>query len=241
MGLFSRHRSYTERVLAARARRGFALRLLLILAATASFHGFVLRSYRITASSMAPGIPKASVVIASPLLGGRGANPRLPPLPAYRRGDLVIVRAEPGPGDGFLARALRGIVGFFSFQRAGFGPGADSSSPRPSLYRIIGIPGDSLRPAGLTYEVKPEGDRDFSSEFALSGREYSISSSSGQASQSKDGPGEELVELGPEEYFVACDDRSILDGSPLFGPLPRSRIFGRLLALYWPLKSAKFL
>ncbi|HEY9053194.1 MAG TPA: hypothetical protein VIO60_00100, partial [Rectinemataceae bacterium] len=117
MAFFSRHRSYTEKVLAARARRRSALRVLVVLAVTASFHAFVLRSYRIASDSMAPCIPKSSIVLASPILGGRGANPRIPPIPQYGRGDIVIVQAIPGSKPGFLARAVRSALGFLSFQR----------------------------------------------------------------------------------------------------------------------------
>ncbi|HEY9054943.1 MAG TPA: hypothetical protein VIO60_09000, partial [Rectinemataceae bacterium] len=97
------------------------------------------------------------------------------------------------------------------------------------------------RSDGFTYEVKPAGSVSFSSEYALSRREYSVSGTSGRSSRLFADSGGEVVELGDDEYFVACDDRSVLDGSPLFGPLPRSRIAGRLLALYWPLKSARLL
>ncbi|PKL06018.1 MAG: signal peptidase I, partial [Spirochaetae bacterium HGW-Spirochaetae-9] len=40
--------------------------------------------------------------------------------------------------------------------------------------------------------------------------------------------------LAADQYFVACDDRSILAGSALWGPVGSGRIIGRVIAVYWP-------
>ena len=41
--------------------------------------------------------------------------------------------------------------------------------------------------------------------------------------------------LGPKEYYVLGDNRSVSQDSRAFGPVPRVAIFGRVFLIYWPL------
>lgn len=43
------------------------------------------------------------------------------------------------------------------------------------------------------------------------------------------------VHLGPKQYFLMGDNRSVSEDSRSFGPVPRSAIFSRAVLIVWPL------
>jgi signal peptidase I len=42
------------------------------------------------------------------------------------------------------------------------------------------------------------------------------------------------IQLGPKEYYVLGDNRSVSQDSRAFGPVPRAAIFARVFLIYWP-------
>ncbi len=53
--------------------------------------------------------------------------------------------------------------------------------------------------------------------------------------------GEEVKQLGPDEYFVMGDNRSASSDSRVFGAIKESAIRGRVWFVYWPIvKTPKF-
>lgn len=235
MTLLSRHRSYTERILAARRRRKAAARAILVLVIIACVRGFLAQAYAVDTASMQPALSMGDVVLSFPLpVGAVTIFGKLPRLTDIGRGELLIVDPAPVPTERWAFRAWDSIARFLTLQR--YSPMArryGRDAALKGVYRVIGLPGDTLRRVGSIYEIRPAGRDSFSSEFALAGGGYSLS---GTASSSKKPAFGEGVErrLGSGEYFVACDDRSVFAGSPLWGPIGQDRISGRVVAVCWP-------
>lgn len=240
VSLFSRHLSYTEKVLTARKRRRAIGRAIGFLLFIAFVRTFFIQSYKVTTASMQPALATGDLVLASPAFyGPKTIFGKLAPVASPGRGELVVVSPDALPIEGKWFRLWDAAARFFSFQR--FSPlavryGRDFSSY--CICRVVGIPGDTLRLNGSIFEIKPKGSRDFASEFALVQTSYAITP--GRAAVTTDVPGAEFpmteTTLREGEYFVAFDDRTTLSGSLLWGPISTDRLAGKVVAIYWPFR-----
>ena len=201
MAIFSRHLSYTEKVLSARKRRKTFGRILLIILAVSFVRAFFVQSYSVDSSSMQPALMRGDRILSFPLpVGAVTIFGKLPPLSDIKRGELVIVAPDPIPTESQLFRAWDSLARFFTFQK--FSPQAlryGASSSSLEVYRVIGLPGDTIG--------------------KLPGQGNAIS-------------GERI--LHGNQFFVASDDKSVLAGSPLWGPIGVERIVGRVVVIFWP-------
>lgn len=241
MGFFSRHRSYTEKVLAFRKKRRMFAKAALVVLAVACMHSLFLQSFEIDSSAMQPTLVKGDRILSFPLpVGASTLFGKLPPLSDVRRGELIIVTPDRIPTESWRFRAWDGLVRLFTFQLVSpFASRYGKGFASPGAYRVIGIPGDTLRLRDSIYEIRPRGASGFSSEFGLSDASYSIKAAAPVSPEEKARLSPLEYSLGANEYFVACDDRSAFLGSPLWGPIDSGRIIGRVVAIFWPLSHMK--
>ena len=240
MPLFVKHRSFTEKVLLSRKRRKILGKILLVILCISVTRAFFLQSYGVSSTLMEPGLVPGDVVVSFPLpLGASTLFGKLPPVDTPKRGELVLVKPDALPLQSGWFGAWDTIVRFFTLQRVS--PLALRYGERlalPGIYRIVGLPGDTIRRKAELFEIRPEGKREFSSEYALSRFSYRIranpSSSARPLLPDRQAPAE--TSLGEGEYFVACDDRTVFSGSLLWGPIGINRIVGRIVIVAWPPK-----
>jgi len=116
------------------------------------------------------------------------------------------------------------------------------------LKRIVAVPGDKIEIVNhhiklngelLSYTQREIGEfewvpaeNDIGAEVweeSLNGQRYTITYTPGkaEASYSNFGP----ITLGQDEYFILGDNRDNSNDSRVFGPLPRSEINGKIIAL----------
>ena len=264
---FSRRRSYSEKVLLARKRRKTAGKVLLALLAIAFIRAFFVQSYRVNDDSMAPSLLAGDHIFASPLLRGpEFFGFKLPALSQPYRGEIVLVSRGSDPFESGWATFGGAILRFLSFQRfPSPGRAADDVPSDHCIARVIATPGDRIKResadgAGVMgFSVKPAGQNAYLPEAATSRSHYSITGGgaagvgatgtvdarTGEAGVGEAGrldslwpAGSELV-LGPGEYFLAFDNRDIVSGSLVWGPVPEDRIQGSVFLIYWPLARIK--
>jgi len=241
-GGFSRYQSYT--VQKRRRERFFGVLLLLFLiylgylVLTASF----LKSVRYDSRTMQPTLQPGTSVLVSPLPLGQAHLPFLPfGLPGWRgpqRGELVLLvppyRQETAP----WVAVADDLVRFFTLNLASLDAATRSKWDGPYTFRrVIGLPGDTVRIDNFTASVKPKTEAYFLSEYELSKKPYSLTDEGLPNGWRTTFPfGQTLTEivLGPDEYFVMADHRSVGGDSRTWGPVKRSSIQGTALLKYWP-------
>lgn len=239
MPLFMRHRSFTERVLASRKRRKTLFKLTLVLLAVAAFRTFIAQTYQIQGLLMSPSLEPGDWIVSFPLpAGANTVFGKLPPLNKSVRGELVVLAPAAALTQTFWSRAQDTLVRFFTLQklspaRIGVEPGDRS----PMAVRVIGLPGDTIRFENGLFRIRPAGREEFVSENSLSKSDYRIEKLPEWKSSSL------LIDwewtVGNREYFVAADDRSVIAASILVGPVPFSRISGRIVGILWPVSRAR--
>lgn len=235
MASFSRHRSYTEKVLTARKRRRTFGKVILFLLILSLVRMLFLQSYVVKSPTMRPFLEEGDRLLSFPLPVG-AATPfgKLPHLSDLKRGELIIAAPDPIPTENWWFRAWDSLARFFTLQNYSplshrYGGAATSYA----VYRVVGLPGDTIRLRGSVYEIRA-GAGGFLSEYLLSEYRYTLS---GTAASGRSGAGGVVsgeLTLGAGEFFVACDDRSLMAGSALWGPIGWDRVVGRVVAVFWP-------
>jgi signal peptidase I len=245
--LFGKRQSYAEAV---QGRRRVARRLGLLLLLFVCYElltGLFLTTYSIKSQSMAPTLLPGDRIVATPLaFGPRTLFGKLPGISRPERGDIVIVEPNYGKRPGFWEMLSDSIVRFVTFQlvspaRGGRSSGGlDAILSAPTLQRVVGKPGDTIRMEDFVFKVKVAGSDQFLTEFELSSNRYDISHEDAPESWREDLPGSGQMKeraLGRDEYFLAGDARSSSSDSRLWGPVRVDRFRAKALLRYWPPKS----
>lgn len=244
--MFGRRQSYAEAV---QARRRLARRLgavLLVFVCFELLSGFFFTNYATKSLSMSPTVLPGERIIATPLaFGPRTLFGKLPGVSRPERGDIVVAEPNYLENLGFWELLSDSFVRFVTFQLvsparnlASTG-GRDGILSSPTLQRVVGLPGDTLRMDDFVFKVKAAGTDQFLTEFELSSSRYDISHDEAPASWRDDMPGSgRMAEriLGKDEYFLAGDARSSSSDSRLWGPVRLDRLLAKALLRYWPPK-----
>jgi signal peptidase I len=241
-GGFSRYQSYTVQKKRREQVFGAILMVFLVFLGYLILTSSFLRSVRYDSKTMEPTLKVGTSVLVSPLPLGQASLPFLPfGLPGWRapeRGELVLLvppyHQEASPPVTIADDFVRFFTLNFASVDAGTRAAWDGSF---SLRRVIGLPGDTIRIENFTASVKPLGEAYFLSEYELSKKPYSLTDEGLPQGWRATFPyGQSLTErvLGPDEYFVLADHRSVGGDSRTWGPVHRRDIHGVAFLKYWP-------
>jgi signal peptidase I len=230
--------SYSARIEERRFALSVLVLVLILVFLFAIIHNHIVTMNSMNSSTMEPTLTAGDLVITTPLYSTEiDSGQHFSPLIKPERGDLVLLDPA-NPADlGIFLRSLDSIVAFITFQK--FHPFADSSSwgERPSIRRLVAFPGDSVYMENFVLHIKKKDSSHFLTEFEVSDTTYDIRTDALPEAWSKDLPlsgSMDEVTLGPNEYFVLCDNRITASDSRTWGPIPAKRIRGKVILRYWP-------
>lgn len=234
--------SYSARI----EERRFVLSVvMLVLALVIVFtlvHNYLITMNNVGSSTMEPTLSAGDCVITTPLYStsidsGNAFSPLIKP----ERGDLVLLNPACPSDRNVFIRSLDSIVSFLTFQK--IHPFADGHAwgERPSIRRLVAFPGDSIYMEDFVLHVKAKGSAHYLTEYEVAGNTYNLTIDKLPENWTKDLPLSDHMDervLGSNEYFVLCDNRITASDSRSWGPIPASRIKGKVLIRYWPFSHA---
>jgi signal peptidase I len=201
----------------------------------------------IDSESMVPGVGGGDIVLACPLLYGPEIpffSSRIRGITTPGRGDIVAVTPPFYKNDNVFIYSIDPVVRFFTLQKASLVRDVDNKRlSEYSVKRIIGLPGDTVKMERFIAYIKPAGTESFVQEKELIGKPYTCSFEDDYFPERwRDifpfsGNMEEIT-LQLDEYFVLGDNRSVSNDSYTWGGAVNfSRIIGKIIFRYWPLKK----
>mgnify|MGYP001767771457 CR=1 FL=1 len=201
-------------------------------------HSSLITMYKLRSATMEPTLSMGDAIVTTPLYDTHpGTEGRFSLLVPSDRGDIVMLSPAYTKKINGFARFFRALVSFLSFQQ--IRPFSDKDSPgeRPSVRRLVAIPGDSIYMDKYVLYVKPAGSSHYLTEFELVKKSYDISVDELPEGWSSTLPFSDSfpeLTLGADEYFVLCDNRLCVSDSRIWGPVPADRVQGKVLFRYWP-------
>lgn len=232
-------RSYSERLLARRKAFRFLRLAVLAFCAIGTMRACILQSWKVSSTSMQPGLQPGDRLMVSPLpFGAETVFGKLPALVAPSRGQIVLTHPSSVAQAPFLARLGDSLARFFTLQIVSpmAAPGSGIPSTR-SIKRVVGLPGDTVRMEDWVLYVKPAGSDSFLPEFQAAGMRYAIQPGYAPPGWDRDLPGSGHLadrRLAEGEFFLAGDARGSTSDSLLRGPYSREELSGAVLFRFWP-------
>jgi signal peptidase I len=231
-----RFRSYKDKKTKSKSFRVNFLRIVLFFTFFMLFTTYVATGYRIPGETMFPSLNKGDVVLTIPFNSIKLFNAQIGK--NLKRGDLVIAGTNYESETSLVQKIFDPIVRTLTLQNFSLIYDNKDYKGHSDVFRIVGLPGDSIKIQDYTVYIKPQGEEYFLSEFELTKSRYDIKKTLPPNSWKSDYPfsaNQEEVKLGESKYYLISDNRHYLNDSRIFGAVDRNRLKGRVLFKYWPL------
>ena len=161
---------------------------------------------------------------------------------SFNRGSIVSINNNSVEEKTGIEKTVDFICGMFTFQR--IRPFEKERWGESELYRIVGIPGDTLYVDKYIAKIKPQGADYFLTEFELSEVDYKIipdtAPSNWNTTIGAQGNTKEIT-LNHDEYFLLSDNRVVSVDSRIFGAISVNSITGKAVLQYYPFQDFRVL
>ncbi len=198
---------------------------------------YVIRPLHINSNSMQPEFVDNSLFFTAPLIKGTtifSSNSSL------QRGSLVTINNDSLVEKSGFESFIDFVLGMVSFQQ--LRPFETSRWGDSEVYRIVGMPGDTLYIQNYIAHIRQGGDSHFLTEFELSTIDYDVLSTDFPDGWNMDigsqGNTEEIT-LKRGEFFLLCDNRTMAVDSRIFGIVHQNEMSSKILAQYYPFNSIR--
>jgi signal peptidase I len=196
---------------------------------------FVFSTWVLRNNTMQPGLHAGDrfLVISSALPRLFGAIGQPANAIPFMRGSIVLVDLNAGESRSWLLLAADSAVRFITAQQLSI----FRASEQLHIKRLVALPGDEIYMSSFILRVRPAGGSYTLTEFELSDQPYypDIPQVPAQWDESLPFSGNmDPRVLGPGEYFVISDDRSITADSRSWGPISARQISGMPVFRFWP-------
>ncbi len=231
--------TYAQKQKRKRAIFGFFLCLVAVLLFLQLLLHFVIYPTVITSNSMEPDFRKNSTFFVTPQINN---SPLFFHNATLHRGSLVTVNNDSIMKKTNFQNIVDFIVGTITIQK--FKPFESERWGDTEVYRVVGLPGDTLYIENYVAHIRQGGASHFLTEFELSDIEYDILSTNFPdnwnmwlGAQGKT----EQISLKRDEYYLMSDNRVVATDSRIFGPVAEENINGKVALQYFPLSSIRAL
>lgn len=185
-----------------------------------------------TSVSMTPDISNNSILFVTPLDKTPG------------RGDVVLINPVFKEKLNWFEKVKNSFVVFFTGRQVNLYKNLEFPNTKEKLRRIVAVPGDTIYMKDYKLYIRPKNEKHFLTEFELSLKPYNIDITKApvdwDVSIGISGQFDEIT-LGPNEYFVLCDNRYATDDSRLWGKINGTAIGGKALFCVFPFNKMKIL
>lgn len=228
----ARSYSYSEKI----ERNKFIFTIIFIFAVTVLFYNvishFIFKTYRIQTKIMEPSFKSGQILVSTPIFKREN----------LRRGDLVFRKAFHKSNLNIFQKLVNKVFSLFSAKMIKpFGEERNSSTSA-AVFRIIGLPGDTIYIDNFVAHIKNKDVPNFLTEFELSEVDYNILTpqlpEGWQSEMPFSGTSEEFV-LGKDEFFLLSDKRLASLDSRLSGTCHEKNIGEKIIFISWPIRDWK--
>ncbi len=155
------------------------------------------------------------------------------------RGSVVYLDAQYKHELPMVKKIINNFCEFFTLRKFGPFETVNKITEKPSLRRIVGLPGDTLYIKDYVVYIKPAGSQHYLTEFELADRMYETMVQTDASLNPTVGSARNMDEivLGDEEYFVLADNRVSSIDSRIYGPVNLEQIKGKAILRFFPFSS----